>query len=232
MFVTAVLHVGSKSLSHVLAAIERTKDRLLDVGAASEAARAQIISAVMAYWSAHPGVAITIVEKLLNYSILSPRTVTTWALVHHAGDTGGDAFSRTHVYELVFNTVMKVTGRVRQVVSAKDGAAAATQNQDKSDDDVAMGDGADAEEAATREREVEAMRGLFRAIESNLADWIKAEDAAPDGDVEHQARVKRWAERWLRAFKRREAIEEAFLADAAKERKVREAAKAENGGGA
>lgn len=230
VFVTAVLHVGSKSLSHVLAAIERTKDRLLDVGAASEAARAQIISAVMAYWSAHPGVAITIVEKLLNYSILSPRTVTTWALVHNAGDTGGDSLSRTHIYELVFSTVMKVTGRVRQVVSAKgtSAAAAAAQGQEPKDQDVAMADGADAaaakaEEEAAREREVQAMRTLFRSIESHLSDWAKEDDEAAvdaDADAEHRARVRRWGQRWLRAFRRRQAIEEAFVLDAEKERKV------------
>src|SRR5512142_2361279 len=85
IFTTAVLWVGSKSLSHVLAGIERSKDRLLDAGAVSEAARAQIIAAVMAYWGAHPGVAVSIVEKLLNYAILSPAVVIQWALSSHDG---------------------------------------------------------------------------------------------------------------------------------------------------
>ncbi|KAK4123231.1 hypothetical protein N657DRAFT_690868 [Parathielavia appendiculata] len=39
------------------------------------------ISATMAYWSAHPGVALVTIEKLLNYSILTPETVINWALV-------------------------------------------------------------------------------------------------------------------------------------------------------
>ncbi len=117
VFTTAVLWVGSKSLSHVLACIERTKERLLDAGAASEASRDQIITAVMQYWGAHPGVAICIVEKLLNYSILSPAAVVRWALVTNTAATHGEGLAYTYVYELVFNTVVKVTGRVRQVVA-------------------------------------------------------------------------------------------------------------------
>ena len=208
VFVTCVLHVGSKSLSHVLAAIERTKDRLTDAGAASDAARTQIISATMAYWSAHPGVALCIIEKLLNYSILTPQTVIAWALVGRAGNTRGEALSTAYVYEMVFNTVVKVTGRVRQLVANPPDAAA---------------DAAD--EAATRDREINAMRALFAAIEDALASWAdgtKDEMLMTDGDGEADKLVRRWGARWLRVFRRRAAIEEAFLVEAEKERARRE----------
>ncbi|KAK4043054.1 MIF4G like-domain-containing protein [Parachaetomium inaequale] len=208
VFVTCVLHVGSKSLSHVLAAIERTKDRLADAGAASDAARGQIISATMAYWSAHPGVALSIIEKLLNYSILTPETVITWALVGRAGNTRGEALSVAHVYEMVFNTVIKVTGRVRQLVVKPSSVEEET-------DEAA---------AETRDREIKAMRALFAAIEDALASWatgskdemIEASEGA--GDSEGEKLVRKWGERWLRVFRRRAAIEEAFLAEAEKER--------------
>lgn len=201
VFVTSVLHVGSKSLSHVLAAIERNKDRLTDAGAASDAARAQIISAVMSYWSAHTGVALVIIEKLLNYSILVPSAVINWALVTYAGATKGDALSRAHIYELVFNTVMKVTGRVRQVAQ-------------KADDE-------------TRDAEVANMRELFRALEDALVAWaqgskdemVEMDIGDGEGKSEREALVRRWGERWLRVFRRRAAIEEAFLLEAGKERK-------------
>jgi nuclear cap-binding protein subunit 1 len=209
VFVTAVLHVGSKSLSHVLAAIERTKDRLTDAGAASEAARAQIISAVMAYWASHPGVAIAIVEKLLNYSILTPAAVINWALVTSAGTTKGDALSRAHIYELVFNTVMKVTGRVRQVA------------QKASQPDV-MADG------DTKDAEARGMRELFKAIEDALVSWasgskdemIEMDIGDGEGKSQREAMVRRWGERWLRVYRRRAAIEEAFLLEASKKATV------------
>ncbi|KAK0636230.1 MIF4G like-domain-containing protein [Bombardia bombarda] len=209
VFVTCVLHVGSKSLSHVLAAIERTKDRLTDAGATSDAARAQIISSVMSYWSSHPGVAICIVEKLLNYSILTPACVINWALVSYAGRTKGDALGKMHVYELVFNTVIKVTGRVRQVVQKTNQPDAEVGNE--------MADA-----------EVTAMRGLFKDMEDALVSWasgskdeiMEVGEGEGGAGSEHERLVRRWGERWLRVFRRRAAIEETFLQEAAKEKKA------------
>jgi len=227
VFTTAVLWVGSKSLSHVLACIERTKDRLLDAGAVSETARAQIISAVMAYWSAHPGVALSIVEKLLNYSILSPAAVIQWAFQSHAGARRGVALAEAHLFELVFNTVVKVTGRVRQVVAAPPPAAPAL----KEDGDVAM-EGSEVAAAAAaaaadeaRSAEIQAMRDLFRLIDDSLVAWAAGSkdellEGQTDDTADQDAMVRRWGERWLRAFRRRAAIEEAFLVE---QRKRKEA---------
>lgn len=191
IFMTAVCWVGSKSLSHVLACIERTKDRLLDAGAASEAVRAQIISAVMAYWSAHPGIAVSIVEKLLNYSIVTPAAVIDWSLVSDRAGKHGEALSRSWVFELVFNTVTKVTGRHRQVVS--DSAAGAPED------------------------EIAAMRNLFKSMDDSLSSWAhgtKDQMLDPSGSVDGgEELIKRWGQRWLRVFRRKSAIEEAFLAE-------------------
>ncbi|KAI1763003.1 MIF4G like-domain-containing protein [Hypoxylon sp. FL1150] len=188
VFMTAVCWVGSKSLSHVLACIERTKDRLLDAGAASEAARAQIITAVVAYWSAHPGVAITIVEKLLNYSIITPNAVIEWALVGDRAGPYGEALSKSWVFELVFNTVVKVTSRLRQVVSSSGGD--------------------------NNGEEVTGMRELFKSMEDALVSWAQGtKDQIMDPVVSDGGEdlVKRWGERWLRVCRRRSAIEETFL---------------------
>lgn len=77
---TSILFIGSKSLSHVLSCIERTKTLLLDIGPQSETARRQIIGSVMEYWAEKPGTGVSIVDKLLNYTILTPRSVIQWAL--------------------------------------------------------------------------------------------------------------------------------------------------------
>ncbi|KAI1468403.1 MIF4G like-domain-containing protein [Daldinia caldariorum] len=188
VFMTAVCWVGSKSLSHVLACIERTKDRLLDSGAASEAARAQIITAVVSYWSAHPGVAITIIEKLLNYSIITPSAVIDWALAGDRAGPYGQALSKSWVFELVFNTVVKVTSRLRQVVNS--GSNEIT------------------------EEEVANMRELFKNMEDALISWAQGtKDQIMDPVVSDGGEdiIKRWGERWLRVFRRRSAIEETFL---------------------
>ncbi|EEY14037.1 cap binding protein [Verticillium alfalfae VaMs.102] len=195
VFVTAVCWVGSKSLSHVLACIERVKDRLLDIGAASEAARAQIITAVMAYWRAQPGVAISIIEKLLNYSILTPLSVIEWSLVYNHSEREGDALAEAHVFELVSNTVTKVTGRVRQIMTAPE---------------------LDADAEASKELDKKAMRDLFTSLKDALSSWkagIKDEMLDEPNSEERKAHLQRWGARWLRVFERKSAIEEAFLLD-------------------
>lgn len=200
---TAVCWVGSKSLSHVLACIDRTKARLIDAGSTSGAARAQIVSAVMGYWQAHPGVALSIIEKLLNYSILTPFSIVDWALVASTpanGTNSGESLGRAHIFELVSNTVAKVSGRVRQVLTSPD---------------------ADSE---TREKEATAMKELFHAINDSLASWAGGnkdqmmEDG--DGSSDKEARIRRWGQRWLRVYQRMAAIEEAFVLEANKDRMV------------
>ncbi|KAL8817598.1 MAG: hypothetical protein Q9223_003590 [Gallowayella weberi] len=76
-YMTAICFIGSKSLSHVLSCIERCKERLLSLGPQSEAARRQIITSVLEYWAEKPGVGVNVVDKLLNYTILTPLSVIT-----------------------------------------------------------------------------------------------------------------------------------------------------------
>lgn len=106
-FVTSICYVGSKSLSHVLSCIERNKERLLAIGPRSAAARRQIITSVMEYWVDQPGVAINIIDKLLNYTILTPLSVIEWALIDHID--AGKVLAKAHIYEMISATVGKVT---------------------------------------------------------------------------------------------------------------------------
>jgi len=230
---TAVLWVGNKSLSHVLACIERTKNRLLDAGE-SEAARTQIIQAVMSYWSAHPGVALSIVEKLLNYGILSPATVIQWALVNYAGARRGGALAQAHVFELVFNTVVKVTNRLHQVIlfpSKPANGQGADGDVDMANNNGAVNGGPPDE---TKTAEIKAMRDLFSLMDDSLVAWASGSkdemiEVADDSTLDRERLVRRWGDRWARVFRRRAAMEEAFLLEAQKPKPEAETAV---GGGA
>ncbi|EFX00021.1 cap-binding protein [Grosmannia clavigera kw1407] len=219
VFTTAVLWVGSKSLSHVLACIERTKDRFLDAGAASEAARSQILEAVMTFWAAHPGIAVSITEKLLNYAILSPETVVKWALdkKEEEADKAETAetaprLSQAFVAELVFNTVAKVTRRMRQVVVTSQAASATVVAA------YAAVDAAREQQQNPGSLAVAAVSKLFQRVAEAVEPWAAASSPLV---------VRAWAERWQRVVRRRQAIEEAFLAEAAKARMAAEVAETE-----
>ena len=189
VFATAVLWVGSKSLSHVLACIDRMRIRLTELGSQSDAARGQIITSVIDYWAAHPGVALCIVEKLLNYSVLTPLSVVDWALVG-AGSEHGRSLARPHIFEMVFNTVAKVTGWARLVAA-----------------DVTV-------DPETKVADMEAVKAIFAALENILVGWADGSRVADD-DEDADA-IMRWGQKWLRVFRRRAAMEEAILAGSSK----------------
>lgn len=152
----------------------------------------------MDYWCAHPGVALSILEKLLNYSILTPFSVVDWTLVASTPANGtnfGLSLAQSHTFELVSNTVAKVTSRVRQLSATADGSS---------------------------DKETQAMRDLFAAMNDALTSWASGSKdemiEEGDGTSEQETMLRRWGQRWLRVFQRKAAIEEAFLLEAGRER--------------
>jgi len=181
--------IGAKSLSHVLSCIERCKDRLLSIGTQSEIARLQIIQAVVSYWADLPGVAVNIVDKLLNYTIVTPESVVRWCLGSTAGTAG---LAESWRYEMLASTMGKVTNRVRQIVGARVQATKASLP----DDQMAVLDG-------TLSTERQGMRALFALIVDLLVPYTADAD-------EH---IRRWADRWTRVFKRKAAVEETIVGE-------------------
>ncbi|KAL8710494.1 MAG: hypothetical protein Q9220_004926 [cf. Caloplaca sp. 1 TL-2023] len=200
-YMTAICFIGSKSLSHVLSCIERCKERLLALGPQSEAARRQIITSVLQYWAEKPGVGVNIVDKLLNYTILSPMCVIHWALVDNIGK--GKILTHAHVYEMVASTVHKVTNRVRQIVIAR-------VQPDLPLEQISLLD-------ETLKKERAQMEELFSTLEDALvgvASGIVDEMAeSRDQDTDGEATLRGWGERWLRVFRRKMAVEEAWIAE-------------------
>lgn len=199
--VTSILCVGAKSLSHVLSCIERTKALLLDISARSETAQRQIITSVMEYWAEKPGTGINIVDKLLNYTILSPRSVILWALGDKLGK--GEHLCQSHLYEMVSVTLYKVTNRVRQIVIARNAPALPVDQRSLLDE--------------TLEKERGEMRTLFGVVEDALLGvaegTVDAMAESADQDENGENMLRAWGARWLRVFRRKTAVEEALIGE-------------------
>ena len=198
-------YLGSKSLSHLLSQVEKRRDRLLSIGAQSEPARRQIISSVMEYWHEKPGIGVNIVDKLLNYTILTPNSVILWALNDQLGK--GEGLVHNYAFELVSGTVAKVTNRVRQIVGGR-------KQPGLSDVDISVLD-------ETLRKERGEMNNLFAVIEDALVGVATgsvdemAESA--DQDERGEAILRGWGARWLRVFRRKMAVEEAWIEETLKQ---------------
>ena len=197
--VTSILYLGSKSLSHVLSCIERTKSLLLAIGPKSEAARRQIISSVMEYWAEKPGTGVNVVDKLLNYTILTPRSVILWALGDKLGK--GELLCEAHTFEMVSVTLFKVTNRVRQIVIARNAPGLPVDQRNLLDE--------------TLERERGELRTLFGLVEDALLGvaegTVDAMAESADQDETGERMLRAWGGRWLRVFRRKMAVEEAWV---------------------
>lgn len=154
----------------------------------------------MEYWQDQPGVGVNIVDKLLNYTILTPVSVIEWALTYNVAR--GANLAVAHIYEMAASTIGKVTNRVRQIVAAVR-QPGLPEEQTKMLQD-------------TLDRERSDMRQLFSVIEEALIsvstgstdEMVEGDDSLGEND---QALISEWAQRWLRVFQRKLAVEETWI---------------------
>lgn len=199
-FVQSICYIGSKSLSHVIAVIERCRDRLIKIADDSPASRKQIITSVMEHWRDQTGTGVAIVNRLLNYQILTPSSVVEWALVDHVDR--GTLLARTWCYELVSKTCNKVVGRVHSLVS-------------KMRDPTLT----DEERSSLQEplnKEVTTMKALFDLVGDSCESIATGtEDGMMESSdqlrAEEEDLLKGWGQKWVRVFRRRGAVEESWV---------------------
>jgi nuclear cap-binding protein subunit 1 len=153
----------------------------------------------MEYWKYQSGVGVNIIDKLLNYTILTPMSVIGWALVDHV--ERGTVLSETWLYEMIAGTVGKVTNRVRQIV-------AALRRPGLPEEQVGL-------LKETLEREMGDMKTLFGSIDDALLSLREgSQDQMMEADSQNQTEdslVRSWAARWMRVFERKYAVEENWI---------------------
>lgn len=199
-FTTCILSVGAKSLSHVLAITERHRDRLYAMATADADCRKQIITSVLDFWKYQLGTGVFIVDKLISYGILTPQSVIEWALIDNVDR--GRLLTKNWCYELITKTTNKMVTRVRQVVHKIR--------------DPRLSDEERSTLQAALDQEMSDMKALFAAVEDAVASVASAsEDGMIESSDELRAEdedlLRAWGSKWLRAFRRRSAVEESWV---------------------
>jgi nuclear cap-binding protein subunit 1 len=212
VLVTAICRVGATSLSHVLSYIDRNKDRLVGISQESDSARSQIVTSVVEYWKFQPGVAVHIINLLLNYKVLAPINVIQWVFDTYMG--AGDALAKSWIYELVANTVAKQSSRNLEIVTYR------------------LQKGLSEEAAAAIDEQLKLDRGIVRELFKFIDDALKgyAEGSADrlieketNGEIstEDGQLIRDWGKRWRTVFTRKATIEESVVGEEAVEAKLR-----------
>jgi nuclear cap-binding protein subunit 1 len=200
VFTTAMVWVGSKSLSHVLAIVDRSKSLLSSLMAENSTARqSQTLESILTYWQHQTGTAAIITLKLVNYQVFSPEGIIAWAF--GAGSDGGRALSKVFFWEIVTGVLSKVTAKVKEVV-----AVVRTPGLD---------DAKRAEVKTVLDAEMASLRALYAQVKQGLGNLrdgqVPVSQAGVATTEEDETLIKAWVAKWARCIERREGVVEMWL---------------------
>ena len=201
-FTTSIVSIGSKSLSHALAMVERNRDRLLTMANEDVECRKQIIASVMDFWRFQVGTGVFLIDKLISYEILTPASVVEWALIDNVDR--GRLLTKNWCYELIVKATSKVVKRVRQVVEKIR--------------DPRLSDEERSALQTALDKELQDMKALFGIVEDAVGSVASASEdgmieSSDELRVEDEQILREWGMKWLRAFRRRAAVEESWVKD-------------------
>lgn len=105
--IQSLLHIGSRSFSHFLNAIERYLIVLRSLASSTDA-KMDILLAVAEFWRRNHQMVRIVFDKLMQYQIVDPSDVIGWSFLPRGGTATIDTFR----WEILENAVDKANGRV------------------------------------------------------------------------------------------------------------------------
>lgn len=116
--VQSLLHIGNRSFSHFLNAIERYLPLLRSIASSGAAAnidaRMDILNAVASYWKRLRNMIVIVFDKLMQYQIVDPTDVVAWTFLYGKALTGavGDFTFDAFQWDVLKGALDKANGRV------------------------------------------------------------------------------------------------------------------------
>ena len=121
----SLLHIGSRSFSHFLNAIERYLPVLRTLAQGAEA-KADLLGAAAEFWRRNPQMVRIVFDKLMQYQIVDPSDVIGWAFT---AKTESVAYINTFKWGNIQGALDKANGRVQ--IARKKAATLGKEEDDK-----------------------------------------------------------------------------------------------------
>lgn len=130
--IQSLLHIGSRSFSHLLNAIERYLPLLRNfaTGGRGNEAKYDILSATASFWKYNRQLVGIVFDKLMQYQIVDPTDVVAWTFVYGSalGCFPSPASLTGFEWELIRAALDKANGRV--MIARKKVAALRKEDDD------------------------------------------------------------------------------------------------------
>ncbi|KAK9471067.1 MIF4G like-domain-containing protein [Dipodascopsis tothii] len=114
IYVSAILHLGARSLSHANSWIERGNAVLRELCAGSDDSQRSTIDVVFKFWKDQVLTGVQIVKKLMDSEIVEPHNVVEWILL----DSGVESLSQCYIWELLSVTIAKAKLQLEEAQTA------------------------------------------------------------------------------------------------------------------
>ncbi|KAK9455809.1 MIF4G like-domain-containing protein [Dipodascopsis uninucleata] len=192
LYITGVVFLGARSLSHVESWIDRCLPVLRKICSESSDGARQTVGIVFNYWSEQSGTAVQIIKKLMNYDIITPLSVIEWIFF------GSNISSLCKIYswELLGLAIDRSKLQVKQAKEAASQAVVKEASEAENGDDSANGATIKTQEAV--EELEESVNKIFVVIVRELSRPL-----SDDSSDEETLRWQRWwKEGFLRAILR------------------------------
>ncbi|OLL22272.1 Nuclear cap-binding protein subunit 1 [Neolecta irregularis DAH-3] len=193
ILVQIVLYLGEMSFSHALNNIERNLQPLIQKCNANQQARRHTISVVMDFWKFQPSIGAILLDKLLNYTVLTPLSVIEWLLVD---STFAD---RAFAWEISFKTIDKVNARVTRLSTQVSNLETQEMQNEPQREHFERAKktlaGTQAEQKEVFIMLVEKFPGLIEKLKEKDDSEMSTEDGGPWGEW--------WGKQWMKVIFRR-----------------------------
>ncbi|KAG6811250.1 hypothetical protein H0H92_008368 [Tricholoma furcatifolium] len=111
--IQSLLHIGSRSFSHLLNAIERYLPLLRVVASDGPEAKSGILTSAAAFWKYNPQMVGIVLDKLMQYQIVDPNDVVGWIFAKGGAlGLGGEGNLSAFEWDLLKGALDKANGRV------------------------------------------------------------------------------------------------------------------------
>ncbi|GAA5895142.1 hypothetical protein JCM6882_008291 [Rhodosporidiobolus microsporus] len=213
MAVQTILHVGSRSFSHFLNALERYLTLLRNL-TPSASARQHLLTVVAAFWRRNPQFHLIVLDKLLQYRLVDTRDVVVWVFAPESEQDGTrpKTWADADLWGMLQIVLRTVQGRVDAARGRAEGLR--REAEAKAAETAKEGEAVDAEGDVTvrdapaanpdDERELQLAASAVDEAEdeqgSMLVDILgHFAKALPEGSDKEDWEVW-WTEGWVREF--------------------------------
>lgn len=109
VFVTSLLNVASKSMTHCFASIAKYQPVLKSLNK-TEDAQLSILNAIMDVWASHQQLIVILIDKLMKSEVLSYSAVAIWIFTK----ANSGEFMKFYMWEILHSTVKRTVKTIKR----------------------------------------------------------------------------------------------------------------------